>query len=61
MEERVAEQLWQDGFKTVAMIATSDLEMLTSATGISKELAQKWVQEAVRLIDEETAAKETSP
>ena len=61
MEERVAEQLWREGFRTIAMIASSDPEMLTSSTGTSKELAQKWVLEAVRLIDEETAAKEPAP
>ena len=61
MEQRVAEQLYQEGFNTIAMIASSDPEILTSSTGTSKELAQKWVLEAVKLIDEETATKEPAP
>lgn len=58
MEEKTAEKLFREGFKTLPMIASADPEVLTTLSGISKERIQQWISEAGRLIDEDAAAKE---
>lgn len=58
MEEKTAEKLFHEGFKTLPMIASADLEVLTTLSGISKERIQQWISEAGRLIDEDAAVKE---
>ncbi|HPC03223.1 MAG TPA: transcription termination factor NusA [Syntrophales bacterium] len=58
MEEKTADLLFREGFKTLPLIASADPEVLTTLSGISKERIQQWVSEAGKLIDEDTAAKE---
>lgn len=58
MEDKTADLLFREGFKTLPLIASADPEVLTTLSGISKERIQQWVSEAGTLIDEDTAAKE---
>ncbi len=58
MEEKTADLLFREGFKTLPLIASADPEVLTTLSGISKERIQQWVSEAGKLIDEDTAAKQ---
>jgi N utilization substance protein A len=58
MEDKTAELLLREGFKTLPMVASADPEVLTTLSGISKERIQQWISEAGKLIDEDTAAKE---
>jgi len=59
MEEAEAEQLFDKGLWSVAMIAAADPEMLSSISGVEDHTAELWIEEAGRIIDEEvTAPKE---
>lgn len=58
MEDKTAEILFREGFKTLPMVASADPEVLTTLSGISKERIQQWISEAGKLIDEDTPAKE---
>jgi N utilization substance protein A len=55
MEETTAELLFDKGFKSMAMIASADPEMLSSISGIEGSTTALWIEEAGRIIDEETA------
>jgi N utilization substance protein A len=55
MEEATAEKLFDKGVKSMAMIASADPEMLSSISGIEDATTALWIEEAGRIIDEETA------
>jgi len=54
MDEAMAERLYSEGFKSIAMIATTDPDMLSTIQGVGEKSASQWIEEAVRIIDQET-------
>jgi len=60
MEEDTAQRLFNEGLKSVAMIASADPGILSSIPGVGDRTAALWIEEAGRIIDEEaTASKGT--
>ncbi|MBM4270830.1 MAG: transcription termination/antitermination protein NusA [Deltaproteobacteria bacterium] len=50
--ETTAERLFSEGFKSIAMIATADPEMLSSIQGVGEKSASQWIEAAVKIIDQ---------
>jgi N utilization substance protein A len=57
--ETMAERLYGEGFKSVAMIAATDPEMLSSIQGVGEKSASQWIEAAVRLMEEASGKKST--
>jgi N utilization substance protein A len=55
IDEAMAEKLYSEGFKSIAMIATIDPDMLSTIQGVGENNASQWIEEAVRIIDQETS------
>ncbi|HYA13964.1 MAG TPA: transcription termination factor NusA [Syntrophales bacterium] len=55
IDEAMAEKLYSEGFKSIAMIATTDPDMLSNIQGVGEKSASQWIDEAVRIIDQETS------
>ncbi|HVO68061.1 MAG TPA: transcription termination factor NusA [Syntrophales bacterium] len=55
IDEAMAEKLYDEGFKSVAMIATTDPDMLSNIQGVGEKNASQWIDEAVKIIDQETS------
>jgi transcription termination/antitermination protein NusA len=58
--EAVAEKLYNEGFKSIAMIATAEPEMLSAIQGVGEKSATQWIEAAVKIIDEETAEQKSA-
>ncbi|MBN1662640.1 MAG: transcription termination/antitermination protein NusA [Deltaproteobacteria bacterium] len=58
--EAMAERLFKEGFKSVAMIATMDPDALSTIPGIGQKTATLWIEEAGKIIDQEAFAKKES-
>ncbi|MGV8079004.1 MAG: transcription termination factor NusA [Syntrophales bacterium] len=56
MSEEQAEQLYELGFKTVSALAAADPGMIPSLPGLDGEAAARWIEEAGRMITQETVA-----
>jgi len=54
IDEAIAEKLYGEGFKSIAMIATADPDMLSNIQGVGEKSTSQWIDEAVRIIDQET-------
>jgi N utilization substance protein A len=54
IDETTAEQLFNLGWMNVAALAAADIESLTAIPGISQEQIAAWVEEAGKLIDQES-------
>jgi len=54
IEEATAERLFDEGFKSIAMLAGADPEMLSSIQGVGEENASQWIEAAGRIIEQET-------
>jgi N utilization substance protein A len=54
IDEATAEQLFNQGLKNVAAIATADLESLTAIPGMPQEQVAAWIEAAGKLIDQES-------
>ena len=54
IDEATAEQLFNQGLKNVAAIATADLESLTAIPGLPQEQVAAWIEAAGKLIDQES-------
>jgi N utilization substance protein A len=52
--EATAERLFEEGFKSIAMIAAADADMLSSIQGVSEKSASQWIEAAGRIIEQET-------
>ncbi|MBW2561144.1 MAG: transcription termination/antitermination protein NusA [Deltaproteobacteria bacterium] len=52
--ERTADLLYGEGFKGVAMVASAELEALSSIKGISEKKAITWIEEAKKIINSES-------
>jgi N utilization substance protein A len=55
IDEAMAEKLYSEGFKSIAMVATIDPDMLSTIQGVGEKNASQWIEEAVRIIDQETS------
>jgi len=53
MTDDKAEQLYREGFKGLATVASANPDVLASASGIDAEAAAAWIEEAGRIISEE--------
>ena len=54
IDEEMAEKLYSEGFKSIAMVATADPDMLSNIQGVDEKNASQWIDEAVKIIDQET-------
>lgn len=52
----IAEKLFASGIKSIAMLAATDLETLAAIPGVGEISGQEWIDEAGRLLDEETGS-----
>ena len=51
--EATAERLFDEGFKSIAMVAAADPEMLSAVQGVSELSASQWIEAAGRIIEQE--------
>ena len=51
--EATAERLFDGGFKSIAMVAAADPEMLSAVQGVSEQSASQWIEAAGRIIEQE--------
>jgi len=51
--EATAERLFDEGFKSVSMVAAADPEMLSSIPGVGEKSASQWIEAAGRIIEQE--------
>lgn len=52
----MAEKLFSHGFKSIAMIATAEPDALSSIPGVGEKMVGLWIEEASRILDEETSS-----
>ncbi len=50
----MAEKLFAQGIKSIAMLAAMEPEALSAIPGVGEKTSTEWIAEAIRLIDEET-------
>jgi len=50
----MAEKLFAQGVKSIAMLAAMEPEALSSIPGVGEKTSTEWIEEAIRLLDEET-------
>ncbi|MBW2544045.1 MAG: transcription termination/antitermination protein NusA [Deltaproteobacteria bacterium] len=53
--ERTANLLYEEGYKGIAMVASAEPEALSSIKGISQKKAIGWIEEAKKIIDNESS------
>ncbi|MBN1474967.1 MAG: transcription termination/antitermination protein NusA, partial [Syntrophaceae bacterium] len=51
----MAQKLMEQGIKSIAMLAATDLEVLSSIPGIGEKTAQHWMEEAGKILEAEAA------
>lgn len=51
--EATAERLFNEGYKSISMIAAADPEMLSSIQGVGEKSALQWIEAAAKIIDQE--------
>jgi N utilization substance protein A len=56
----MAEKLFSKGIKSIAMIAAVEPEIISSIPGVGEKMAQQWIEDAGRLLDEEAVANKTA-
>ena len=54
----MAEKLFAQGIKSVAMLAAMEPETLSAIPGVGEKTATEWIAEAIRLLDEETSDRQ---
>ena len=52
--QATAERLFGEGFKSIAMIAAADPDMLSSLQGVGEKSASQWIVAAGQIIEQET-------
>jgi len=50
----MAEKLFAEGIKSIAMLAAMEPEALSAIPGVGEKTSKEWIEEAIRLLDEET-------
>jgi len=53
----MAEKLFAEGIKSIALLAVTEPEALSAIPGVGEKTATEWIAEAIRLLDEETSEK----
>ncbi|HPK52944.1 MAG TPA: transcription termination factor NusA [Smithellaceae bacterium] len=56
----MAEKLFSKGIKSIAMIAAAEPETLSSIPGVSEKIAQQWIEDAGKVLDEEANRNKTA-
>ena len=56
----MAEKLFGKGIKSIAMIAAVEMELLSSIPGVGEKMAQQWIEEAGKILDEEASGSKTA-
>ena len=56
--EATAERLFKAGLKSVAMLAATDMEQLAAIPGVGEKTAATWIEEAIKMINQETGTGE---
>ena len=51
----MAEKLFAQGIKSIAMLAAMEPESLSAIPGVGEKTSTEWIEEAIRLLDEETS------
>ncbi|RPH86858.1 MAG: transcription termination/antitermination protein NusA [Deltaproteobacteria bacterium] len=51
----MAEKLFAQGIKSIAMLAAMEPEALSEIPGVGEKTSTEWIEEAIRLLDEETS------
>ena len=51
----MAEKLFAQGIKSIAMLAAMEPEALSEIPGVGEKTSKEWIEEAIRLLDEETS------
>ncbi|MEN6359187.1 MAG: transcription termination factor NusA [Smithella sp.] len=51
----MAEKLFAQGIKSIAMLAAMEPEALSAMPGVGEKTSTEWIHEAIRLLDEETS------
>ena len=54
----MAEKLFAQGIKNVAMLAEMEPETLSAIPGVGEKTGTEWIAEAIRLLDEETSDRQ---
>jgi N utilization substance protein A len=52
--EAIAERLFNEGYKSISMVAAADPDMLSSIQGVSEKSASQWIEAAVQIIEQES-------
>jgi len=52
--QATAERLFGEGFKSIAMIAAADPDMLSSLQGVGEKSASQWIVAAGQIVEQET-------
>jgi len=52
----MAEKLFAKGIKSIAMVAAAEPEILSSIPGVGEKTAIQWIEDAGKILDEETAS-----
>jgi len=59
--EVTAERLFKQGLKSLAMLAAADSEQLAAIPGVGEKTAAIWIEEAGKIIDQETEQQKGAP
>ncbi len=51
----MAEKLFAEGIKSIAMLAAMEPQVLSEIPGVGEKSSQEWIEEAIRILDEETS------
>ena len=51
----MAEKLFAHGIKSIGMLAATEAEMIAEIPGVGEKSGNEWIEEAIRLLDEETS------
>lgn len=51
----MAEKLFAEGIKSIAMLAATEPQVLSEIPGVGEKSSQEWIEEAIRILDEETS------
>ena len=56
----MAEKLFSQGIKSIAMLAAVEPEVLSAIPGIGEKTARQWIDEAGKILDEEASDRKTA-
>ena len=57
--EVTAERLYNEGLKSVAMIAATDVETLSAIPGIGEKTASQWIDAAVKIMEQKAGGEKS--